>query len=345
MNRRNFIALGAVPLLAPSFGFMENIAVSCSTKLIKPRRLKIGDTIGLIVPASPVSEEKIQKTVANLEGAGFKLKFGKHTRANNGHLAGTDQERLEDLHAMFADKTVDAIWCIRGGYGCTRLLPNLDFKLIKANPKIFIGYSDVTALHQAIHQATGLVTFHGPVGASDFTEYTKEATMRTLMEGKSTQVIVPCNENQQKDDLAYQVQILREGVATGKLIGGNLSLMAALVGTKHQMDFKNKLVFIEDVGERPYSIDRMLTHLLQGSNLHEATGMALGIFEDCQPKNEQYSMSLIDTLKDKLMGLNIPLIYGLSFGHISNQFTLPVGIEARLDVGAKTLTFLESAVI
>ncbi|MEY4903384.1 MAG: hypothetical protein RLZZ292_1199 [Bacteroidota bacterium] len=345
MNRRNFLALGTLPLLVPSFAFMENTAELCSPKLIKPRRLKIGDTIGLIVPASPVSEEKIQKTIANLEGAGFKLKFGSHIRANNGHLAGTDQERLDDLHAMFADKSVDAVWCIRGGYGCTRLLPNVDFKLIKANPKIFIGYSDVTALHQAIHQATGLVTFHGPVGASNFTEYTKGNALMTLMEGKASQVIVPCTENQQKEDVAYRVQILREGVATGKLVGGNLSLIAALIGTKYQMDFKNKVVFIEDVGERPYSIDRMLTHLLQSSNLHEAAGIALGIFEDCQPKNEQYSMSLLDTLKDKLMALNIPLIYGLSFGHISNQFTLPVGIEARLDVGAKTLTFLESAVV
>jgi muramoyltetrapeptide carboxypeptidase len=343
MNRRQFIP--AVGTLIPTLGFMENSTLpSCTPTLIKPRRLKQGDTIGLIVPASPVSEEKIQKTISNLEGSGFKLKFGTHIRANNGHLAGTDEERLADLHAMFADKTVDAVWCIRGGYGCTRLLPNIDYKLIKANPKIFIGYSDITALHQAIHQATGLVSFHGPVGASDFTDYTKSNVLMTLMEGKNTQVILPCNENQQKEDLAYRVQILREGVATGKLIGGNLSLMAALIGTKYQMDFKNKLVFIEDVGERPYSIDRMLTHLLQGSNLHQAAGIALGIFEDCQPKNEQYSMSLLDTLRDRLMPLNIPLIYGLSFGHISNQFTFPIGIEVRLDVGAKTMTFLESAV-
>jgi muramoyltetrapeptide carboxypeptidase len=261
-----------------------------------------------------------------------------------GHLAGTDAERLADFHAAFRDKEVKGVWCVRGGYGCTRILPQVDYKLIRQNPKVLIGYSDVTALLNAIHQRTGLIGFHGPVGATPFTEYNVIHLQQTLLQGKSPQLISLSQKNLEKEDPDYQPVVIRGGKAKGVLVGGNLCLLATMAGTPFQVDFKDKLVFMEDVGEKPYRIDRMLTQLSQSSNLHLAKGIVLGVFEDCLPKNEEYSLTLLDTLKDRLEKLGIPVLYGFSFGHIQNMCTFPIGVEAMLDADKKEVTLLESGV-
>lgn len=312
---------------------------------IKPNRLKKGDLIQLVTPASPCSEEKIQKAITNLEGQGFRIKYSEAIRLRYGHLAGTDEQRLSDFHNAFADKEVKAVWCVRGGYGCTRILPNINYTLIKANPKILIGYSDVTALLNAIHQRTGLVGFHGPVGATPFTEYNIEHINALLLDAVSPHQITLSQKNLEKEDSAYQPLIIHGGRAVGKLAGGNLCLLASMAGTPFQIDFKNKLAFLEDVGEKPYRIDRMITQLLQSSNLHLAKGIILGIFEDCQPKNEEFSLSLIDTLKERLGNLNIPVLYGFSFGHIQNMCILPIGIEATLDADKMEVYLREKSVV
>ncbi len=181
MKRREFLKTSAIiPFLADTV-LSKKRKNSASHKIVKPQRLKRGDTIGIIAPSSGISEAALIKSLLNMADLGFNIKIGKYTKSVNGFLAGNDKERLEDLHWAFADKTVDAIWCVRGGYGTTRFLPSVDFDLIRKNPKVFVGYSDITALHTAIYQNTNLVTFHGPVASSTFSDYAKKHVVNVLM--------------------------------------------------------------------------------------------------------------------------------------------------------------------
>lgn len=345
MKRRTFSKIVPSTVLGSTYLF-NTPELGRKKKCIKPKRLKKGDTIGLITPGSYITDEGLQKAVSNLEDLGFKVALSKNIRAEGGFTAGTDQERLADLHSMFSDKKIDGIWCARGGYGCGRLLPFIDYRLIKKNPKVLIGFSDITALLQAINKATGLVGFHGPVGSSDFTDYTKAHLINTLIEPKERLTIKIAEENEAlgKTKKVYESTVIKGGKATGQLIGGNLSLLAPLAGTKFQPDVKGKLVFIEEIGEAPYRIDRMLTQLRQSYPLRAAAGIILGVFNGCEAKEGSRSLSLLDTLKDRLGDLNIPVLYGASFGHISNNITLPIGIKATLDTNNKTITLLEKGV-
>ena len=338
MNRRNFNQKMLAFPMGAFFSFpKKGKTTPVPLAIKKPQRLKKGDTIGLITPGSYISDEALEKAVKNIEALGFRPKLAKNIRAKRGFNAGTDQERLNDLHDMFADTAIKGIWCARGGYGCGRLLPYIDYRLIKKNPKVLIGYSDITALLQAIYCKTGLICFHGPVGASDFTNYTVSNLINVLMEPKAKYVI-------QLNQDVPTTTVIQAGQATGLLVGGNLSLLASLVGTDFQLEMKDKLLFIEEIGEKPYRIDRMLTQLRQANHLNKAAGIALGTFQDCEAEKEDNSLSLIETLRDRLADLNLPLIYGLSFGHIANQCTLPVGLKAKLDTQQSTITLLEAAV-
>lgn len=343
-SRRTFtrrLGAGALALLAARrLGAVTEI----KEKLIKPKALKKGDTIGLITPGSYIDDEGLEKAVKNLEDMGFHVKTGRHIRAERGFTAGTDAQRLDDLHRMFADDGVAGIWCARGGYGCSRLLPYIDYRLIRRHPKVLIGYSDITALLQAIHRETKLVCFHGPVAASEFTDYTRSQVSALLMDGAGPHTIELSEANGAEEEPAFQPTIIRGGKAAGPLFGGNLSLLAALAGTNYRLDATGKLLFIEDIGEKPYRIDRMLTQLRQSARLSAAAGIALGVFADCEPAPDDRSLSLRETLQDRLGDLGIPVAYGLSFGHIDNQCTLPVGIPAELDAGNHRLTILERAV-
>lgn len=312
----------------------------------KAQRLKEGDTIGLITPGSFISDENLQTAITNIESLGLKVRLSKHIRAKRGFNAGTDAQRLEDLHTMFADNSIHGIWCARGGYGCGRLLPYIDYKLIKKHPKVLIGYSDITGLLQAIHDKTGLVCFHGPVGASTFTDYTVEHLRNTLMpKNELPYKIVLAASQQDNKNKAYQTKVIQSGKATGELIGGNLSILASLAGTDFELNVKDKLLFIEDIGEKPYRIDRMLTQLRQSCDLSQAAGIALGVFADCEADVDDHSLSLLETLDDRLSDLDIPVIYGLSFGHISDQCTFPIGIKATLDTSEQTLKLNEMAIL
>ena len=347
MRRRSFnrsLAAGLAALAVPSFS-KANTSCKKKKRLLKAKRLQAGDTIGLISPGSTASDESFEKAVNNLKGLGFKLKYAKNVRAKYGYLAGTDQQRLDDLHSMFADQEVDGIWCVRGGYGCGRLLPHIDYKLIRKNPKVLIGYSDITALIQAIFVKTGLVCFHGPVGTSDFTDYSLGQIKSILMQPRKEHLIPFYNNEKAKEDDTFKYEVIRAGVARGKLAGGNLSLISSLVGTPFDWDVKGKLLFIEDVGEKPYRIDRMLTQVLQSQNLKQAAGIILGVFADCKAKDLDNSLSLMDTLKGQFSDLGIPVAYGFSFGHISNQCVFPVGIEAEFDTSKQIVRLLDSAVI
>lgn len=344
MRRRHFhriLGAGVAGAALAPFACATGKDMPMGEDVIKPRRLRSGDTVALISPGSYAPDDAVQKAYLNLENLGLKVKPGKHLRAQRGFTAGTDQQRLGDLHDAFADNEISAVWCVRGGYGCSRLLPFIDYGLIRQNPKILIGYSDITALIQAIHIETGLVCFHGPVASATFTDYARGELVKVLMEAAPTHTILVSEGQLEKKDAEYQPVIIQSGRAQGVLSGGNLSLLAAMAGTPHAFDFTGKLVFIEEVGERPYRLDRMLTTLLQASNLHQAAGIALGVFADCQPKKEELSLSLMDTLRDRLGDLGIPVVYGLSFGHVSDNCTLPVGIAVSLDTYKRSITLLD----
>jgi muramoyltetrapeptide carboxypeptidase len=344
MNRRDlFKGLAATTLLSGSA--MAQAKRNSKVKLIKPKRLKAGDTVAVIAPSSSATPEAWERAIANLESLGLKPKVAKSARGVNGFLSAPDKDRLADLHEAFADQTVNGIWCVRGGYGAGRLLPSVDFNLIKKNPKVFIGYSDITAFHLSIPKATGLVTFHGPVGTSALSDYTKKYVVDALFNASPTTSISLSDFNRARTESTYKTETVTAGKARGRLVGGNLSLLAALAGTPYALpDLKGKIVFIEDIGEAPYRIDRMLTQIRQSSNIHEAAGLALGVFEDCEAKDKN-TQQLIDVVRDRLGDLKIPCVYGLSFGHIRDQFTLPVGIEAELDASNQTVTLLESSVV
>jgi muramoyltetrapeptide carboxypeptidase len=347
MKRRNALKNLALAPLTTSFLVSETeIAPSMAAKrLLKPARLRNGDKIAVIAPSSPVPPHVMERALTNLRNLGFELAPSAHLAANRGYLAGTEQERLDDLHTAFRDPSIKGIWCVRGGYGAARLLPNIDYDLIRRNPKVFIGYSDITALHLAIHARTGLVTFHGPVGTSDYNDYTRSNLEKVIIEPEPMHRIELSADNVKNESNLFKTQVITAGKARGKLIGGNLSLLSAAAGTPYFMDVCDKIVFIEDIDERPYRIDRMLVQLLQSLDLRKARAVALGIFDDCNPKEGENSLSLIECLQDLLGGLGIPVIYGLSFGHIKAQCTIPYGIEAELDTDSKTLTLLETAVL
>lgn len=334
------LAVGARPVAA------EN--GSWPASLIKPRELSKGDTVGLITPSSAISRQAFETALENMAKLGFRVKYSPNMRVRKGFLAGTDQQRAADLHAMFTDDEVQGIFCARGGYGSARLLPYINYDLIRSNPKVFIGYSDITALHFGIFGKTGLVTFHGPVGASEFSDFTSDCFRKVVMKGKGKVEIGQAREDREKAEGQYRLRVISPGKSEGPLVGGNLSLVSSLTGTPFDLDFSGKIVFLEEVGESPYRIDRMITQLLLAGKLQQAAGIALGVCNDCdyKPTDPDFgdTTSLWETLSDRLAGLGIPVLYGLSFGHVSNNATLPMGINTLLDTEKGSLTLLEEAV-
>jgi muramoyltetrapeptide carboxypeptidase len=301
---------------------------------ILPERLHPGDTVALIAPASPPPDpQAVDHSIAMLETLGFRVKLPRNARKRLGFLAGTDRERAGDLMRVFADPKVKAIFCLRGGYGTPRLLPLLDYRVLRENPKIFVGYSDLTALHCAFLLKANLLSFHGPMLASDFikpdfTPFSRESWLRLLMQPRVYGGI--CHGYPQNT-----VSILHRGMASGGLIGGNLSLLCTTLGTPFQPSFKEKILFLEEVGEPPYRFDRMLTHLLNAGVLQQVAGIAIGLCEDCEdPKAQtttEYRQTLRDVLKDRLLPLKIPVVTGLPFGHVPFNATLPIGGRVVLD--------------
>jgi len=311
------------------------------TKTIKPTRLNKNSLIALIAPAGPVEQEQIENAQNSLHQMGFRSCYNECILSRKGYLAGDDDTRLKDLHQAFENNNIDAILCIRGGYGSSRIVEKINYDLIRQNLKIFIGYSDITVLLNAIHQQTGLITFHGVVGVSAFTEYTKTLFSRILTLQENEFLIYPESEK--------SVETITHGKATGKLAGGNLCLVTTMLGTKFQIDFNNKIVFLEDIGEAPYRIDRMLTQLLLSGCLQNASGIILGDFKDCDINNNDItnknSLSLDEVFKDRLGHLKIPIIKGFSFGHVKNQVIFPIGIEAEIDTSKSGIKLLESPVL
>jgi muramoyltetrapeptide carboxypeptidase len=346
INRRSFGAIAAAMSTIASGAAAARVPSRPMHKLIKPPRLRRGDVVGLIAPGGYTNDAAIEKAVRNIEALGFRVKPGAYLREVFGNYAGSSQQRLADLHAMFADPEVKAIWPIRGGSGCISLLSGLDVALIRRNPKVLIGYSDITALHLAIFKQTGLVTFHGPVASSTLTAYAKQHMMAVLTEPQATYTIPMSLENAERaaQEPHFGIHTFTHGVATGPLMGGNLSMVAALAGTPYAADIKNSILFLEDVNEAPYRIDRWMTQLDLAGGFANAAALVVGICQNCGPEHEDVSLTLERTLALHLHPLVIPAVSGYSIGHIRNQCTLPMGVRATLDTHAQTITLLEAAV-
>jgi muramoyltetrapeptide carboxypeptidase len=311
--------------------------------IIKPTRLHKGSTIGLVAPAStPSSEVKIEKGAAYLEQLGYRVKFGKHIRKIHGYLAGTDEERAADFNTMVRDKDVKAIFAIRGGYGTPRILRMIDYRSLRQNPKIITGYSDITALQLAIFRKTGLVTFSGPMTGSDmwkdFDPYTEEHFWQLLTSTKKIGVL--------KNPIDEPLKILKTGKARGRLLGGNLSLIACLMGTPFLPNMHGSILFLEDIEEAPYRVDRMLAHLLNAGVLPELAGLVFGKFTDCNPDNPSEPHFVIDHVLDEYANIiKRPVAANFQYGHVPRKLTVPIGLQALLDTKRSRIEILEGAVI
>lgn len=339
MHRRGFLT----SLLAAS-------AAGQPQTLIKPKALKPGDTVGLITPSTFVSNpETIMLAERAMRFFGLETKMGRNGRKREGYTGGSVEERLADLHEMFRDPAIKAVFCLRGGFGSAHLLDKIDYGLIAKNPKIFLGYSDITAMHLAIHRKTGLVTFHGPVALSRFSKYTQEHFRRAMFEAKPLGVLTnPPDSDPIRP--SHFLRTVRPGRARAPLVGGNLTLISTTLGTPYEIDTRGKILFIEDVEEQPYSMDRMLTHLRLAGKLEAAAGLVFGECADCKPRD--YRPSFVESnfslpeVVDRILGkLNIPVLSGLTIGHTDDQLTLPLGVMATLDADKQTLTIEEAATL
>lgn len=312
-----------------------------------PQHLSPGDTVAIVSPASPPPDAaNIDRGVAAVAALGFKVKLASHARSRHGFLADSDRARAADLMRMFTDKKVRAILAFRGGHGVTRLLSRLDFNVIRANPKIFIGYSDVTALLNALRARANLVCFHGPMVNADFVTHQLPAFVREVFLRTLTRAAAPGGICQ--GYTGKTVSILRRGVAHGELMGGNLTMLCATLGTPWQPAFRGKIVFFEDVNEAPFRYDRMLTQLLNAGLLQQAAGVAVGFNHNCVDRTAveggEYRQTLEDVLRERLLPLRVPVVIGLPFGHGPDNATLPVGLRATLDGRKGDLIFATRAV-
>ncbi|MBL8214370.1 MAG: LD-carboxypeptidase [Bryobacterales bacterium] len=335
-------------------GFLSSLAgaavAQSQQRLLKPKALQKGDVVGLISPATFVSNpESLMLAERALRHFGLEPRMGGNVRKKEGYTGGSIADRLADLHDMFRDPAIKAVFCLRGGFGSAHLLDSIDYGLIAKNPKIFLGYSDITAMHLAIHRKTGLVTFHGPVALSRFSSFTQENFRKAIFDPKPMGSLTnPPDSDPIRP--SHLLRTVRPGTARGPLVGGNLTLLSTTLGTPYEVDSRGKIFFIEDVDEQPYSIDRMLTHLRLAGKLDAAAGIVWGECADCRPKDYKPSFTegnfSLPEVVDRILGnLKVPVLSGLTIGHTDDQLTLPLGITASLDATKGTLTIEESATV
>ena len=345
-NRRLMLQSLALGSVASSLPLAATGGTAAAPGLLLPPRLKQGDTIGLVSPSSATYERQPFSVVTEtLQALGFKVKEGRNARARRGHLAGTDAQRAQDLNDMFSDPEVQGILAMTGGSGATRILHLLDYAAIARSPKFFGGFSDITALLNAIQAKTGLVTFHAPVGISNWNEFSTRYFRSVLMDGAAVTFSNPVERDGVPAQTTGRIQTLRGGKARGKLLGGNLSVLTTLLGTPYLPDFKGAILFLEDINEFIYRIDRMLSHLKQAGVLDSLAGVVLGQFTDCKPGESYGTSTLEEVFDDYFKPLNIPVYSGAMFGHVRLKFTLPVGLPVEIDADSGTITQLHGAVV
>jgi muramoyltetrapeptide carboxypeptidase len=303
--------------------------------MIKGKKLRKGDTIGIVAPANNASKEDILMGKKKIEDLGYKVIFSENIFNVWYSFAGKDKDRITDINNFFANPDIDAIICLRGGYGSIRIVEKLDVEMIKKNPKIFVGYSDITTLHTKLNKDANLITFHGPMVTSNYLDMDKFTLQSFLQIVENTEGVIIENP--------VPLKKLSGGVATGKVVGGNLITLMGDMGTPNQLDLEGKILFIEEIGESTYKIDRVLTQLLNSGELSKANGIILGDFNNCEKAGET-DISLFELFKDRLLGLGIPIIYNFKSGHCKPMVTLPLGVEVKLDCDNLTIETLEGSV-
>jgi muramoyltetrapeptide carboxypeptidase len=297
-------------------------AADCTPPLLAP-----GARVALVAPAGPLrGEEELARAIANVRSLGWEPAVGAHVLDRHGYFAGNDLQRLADLNGALCDDAVDAVWCLRGGYGAMRILPAVEYDALRRRPKAIVGYSDITALHAAIRRHVGLVTFHGPTARARLSDFSRASLRRALVEGHD-----PCGE-------WADARVLRGGRAEGALAGGNLALVSALAGTPFAPRCDGAIVVFEDINEPVYRVDRMLRQLLLAGVLTGARALLFGACTNCPEAADDGSRRLDDVVRETADLLGVPAVTGIPVGHIDDQWTLPLGAHAALDTDAKRLT-------
>ena len=344
ITRRQILRMIGTGLLATQVPPVYSAGIF-SKGALKPPRLKEGDTIGLINPAG-VTYYPDEVTIAEetFAALGLKMKPGKHLMDRYGYLAGTDEARAADVNDMFADLEVNALVSLRGGWGCNRLLDKLDYKMIAKNPKILMGYSDVTSLLIALNAKTDLVTFHGPVGTSTWNEFSTNYVKRLLFDGEAFSMENPKETGDNLTQVDDRIWTINPGTAKGRLTGGNLTVLTAMIGSDYLPNWKGKILFLEDVREDIYRVDRMLTQLKLAGVLDKLAGFVFGKCTKCGPGEGYGALTMVEVLDDHIKPLGIPAWYGSMIGHISDKFTMPLGVEAEIDAKTGRITLLEPSV-
>ena len=314
--------------------------------LLRARRLRPGDTIALVSPSGATYERApYDWATESLNALGFKVREAPNVRARYGQFGGTDAQRAGDINAMFADPSVHGILALTGGSGGGRILPLIDYANIRRNPKFFGGFSDLTALINAVHQQTGLVTFHCPMAASEWNEFSLGWWRGTAMEGERMTLANPKDKDDNLVPRSGRIGTLRAGSARGPLIGGNLAVLTAMAGSRYWPRFDGAILFLEEINEYIYRVDRMFSTLKLSGALDRVAGVVLGAFTNCGPGDGNYgTLTLDEVFDDYLKPLNVPVFSGALFGHIKRKFTLPVGLPVEMDATAGTVRFLEPAV-
>ncbi len=342
-SRRQFLALAGAGGVALGW----HAQAEHQPAIVKPPRLKAGDTVALITPSgttfNSIDVDIVRDT---MEALGLKVRIGPHVLDRYGNMAGTDADRATDVNAMIRDPAVRGLICIRGGWGAARILPLLDYAALRADPKVLLGYSDITALHMAVHAMTGLVTFHGPVGVSKWNAFNVDWLKRVVFDGEA--VTFENDKTFKPEETLVQrenrIRTLTPGTARGRLVGGNLSVLATIIGSSYVPDMSNHVLFLEDTKEAPYRIDRMITQLQLAGILGRVRAVIWGTCFECDPGQGFGSLTIEDVLHDHVTRLGVPAWYGAMIGHVDKQFTLPIGVEVEVDAERGTIRMLEPAV-
>jgi muramoyltetrapeptide carboxypeptidase len=351
MHRRRF--LGSLAAAAGAAGLsrigVESVQGSAPLAApVRPRRLAPGDTVALVAPASatfrPVELEIARES---LEALGFGVRVGGHLLDRHGYLAGRDADRARDINQFFADETVRAVLPIRGGWGSSRVLPHLDFDVIGRNPKVLLGYSDITALLLAVHAKTGLVTFHGPNGLGRWDEYSVEYFRRLLIQGETLTFENPRKlaDRNVLTPTEHRVQTITPGMARGRLLGGNLTVLTTIIGSEYLPAWDGAIFFCEDVDEGFYRLDRMFTQMKLAGILSKIRGFVFGTCAECGPGQGFGGLTLEEIFEDHIAPLGVPAWTGAMIGHQTAQWTLPVGAEVEIDAARGMIRMLEAAVV
>jgi muramoyltetrapeptide carboxypeptidase len=344
MQRRTLLLkTGAAALAMPGLARAQTAAPA---PLLRARRLQPGDTIGLFNPSGAVhARAPYELATETLQALGFKVKPAPNLRGRWGHFAGTDAQRSGDINALFADPGVHGLLAMAGGSGANRILPLLDYAQMRRTPKFVGGFSDLTALINAVHARTGLVTFHSPTAASDWNSFSLDHFRGTVMDAREMLLANPVDKDDNPVPRTARTTTLRAGTARGPLVGGNLAVLASLAGSGYWPRMDGAILFLEDVNEYIYRVDRMLSTLKLAGALQRLAGVVLGAFTNCGPGDGTYGTLTLDEVFDDYFGpLNVPVYSGALFGHIRRKFTLPVGLPVEMDASAGTLRFLQPAV-